>query len=312
MSELLDAGFLVALFTAMFRMVTPILFASIGLMVVERGGILDLSIEGVMMTGALMGFTATYLTGSLWIGVLVAAITGGIVSLLNAFLIVGLKVNQSVSGLTVNLLATGVTLYLFRVMFGREGYVVPTITTFNPLQIPYLSQIPIFGKIFFSQYSLTYLAFILVIVVWVFIYKTKYGLIIRCMGDNPHTVDTKGINVNFLHTCLLFFGGMMYGIGGAFLPLVSTGMYVQGITAGRGWISLVLVIFGNYKPFPIMLGALLFGFLDALQLQIQSVGINFPYQALMALPYLLTLVVLVVGSKKSAKPLNLGMPYYRE
>ena len=312
MSDLLNTGFMIALFAATFRMVTPILFASTGLMVVERGGILDLSIEGVMMIGALIGFAATYHTGSLWLGVLIGALTGGIISLFTSFLIVVLKINQSVSGLSVNLLAIGLSLYLFRVMFGREGYVVPTIKTFDPLQIPLLHKIPVIGDIIFSQYALTYLAFILVIAVWIFIYKTKHGLIIRCMGDNPHTVDTKGINVNLLHTILLFFGGMMYGMGGAFLPLVSTGMYVQGITAGRGWIALVLVIFGNYKPFPIMLGALLFGFLDALQLQIQSIGIDFPYQALMALPYLLTLIVLVVGSKKSAKPLHLGIPYHRE
>jgi ABC-type uncharacterized transport system permease subunit len=312
MSDLMSTGFVIALFAAMFRMVTPILFASMGLMVVERGGILDLSIEGSMLMGALMGFAATYHTGSLWLGVLIAGLTGGAISLLNSFLIVALKMNQSVSGLSVNLLATGLSLYLFRVMFGREGYVVPTVTTFSPLSIPFLSKIPVLGEIFFSQYALTYLAFILAVVIWGFIYKTKYGLIIRCMGDNPHTVDTKGINVNLLHTLLLFFGGIMYGIGGAFLPLVSTGMYVQGITAGRGWIALVLVIFGNYKPFPILLGALLFGFLDALQLQIQSVGISFPYQILMALPYLLTLFVLIVGSKKSAKPLHLGIPYHRE
>ena len=298
MNNFLNVSFIVGLLTATFRMVTPILFASIGLMVVERGGILDLSPEGVMLMGALMGFSTTYLTGSLWLGVLIGAVTGGVISFLSIFLIVVLKMNHSVSGIAVNLLSAGLSFFLFRIMFGREIDIVPTIKTFQNLPLPILHRIPIIGRILFSQYALTYIAVILVVLVYIFLYKTKYGLIIRFLGDNPHTIDTKGINVNLLHSLILVFGGMMYGIGGAFLPLVSTGMFVPGISAGRGWIAVTLVIFGNYKPFPILLGALLFGFLDALQLQIQGIGIKFPYQILIGLPYFLTHVVLIMGSKR--------------
>lgn len=312
LNEFLNVTFIVALLAATFRMVTPILFTSIGLMVVERGGIVDLSTEGVMLMGALAGFTATFFTGSLWLGVLAGALAGGLISLLTSFLVVILKMNQSVSGIAINMLASGLSFYLFRLIYGGDGETVPTVSTFDPIKIPVLSEIPIIGNVLFSQYSLTYLSFIAVVLVWVFLYKTKFGLIIRCTGDNPHTVDTKGINVNLVHTMLLAFGGMMYGIGGAFLPLVATGLFVPGISAGRGWIAIALVIFGNFKPFPVMLGALLFGFLDALQLQIQGIGIDFPYQLLVALPYVLTIIVLVLGGKSSGKPLHLGIPYHRE
>lgn len=307
----IDIPFIVSLFSATFRMVTPLLITAIGLLIVERGGIVDLSPEGVMLMGALMGFTAAFQTGSLWIGILVGALTGAVISLLNAFLIVVLKMNQSVAGIAINMLASGLSYYLFRVFFGSDGGTVPTITTFNPVHIPILSDIPIVGKIFFSQDPITYLAIALVVVVWIFLYKTKYGLIVRCMGDNPSTVDTKGINVNGLQTVLLVFGGMLYGIGGAFLPLVSTGLFVPEISSGRGWIAIALVIFGNFKPFPILFGALLFGFCDALQLQIQGIGINFPYQLLLALPYVLTLIVLIVSGKNSGTPLHLGITYHR-
>ncbi len=312
LSEFLNAAFLVALVAATFRMVTPILFTAIGLLVVNRGGIVDLSTEGVMLMGALAGFTAAYYSGSLWLGVLVGALTGGAISLLTAFLVVILKMNQSVSGIAINMLAAGLSFYLFRLIYGSSGETVPTVSTFDPLPIPLLSEIPVIGKVFFSQYALTYLAFIMVVLVWAFLYKTKSGLVIRCTGDNPRTVDTKGISVNLVHTALLVFGGMMYGIGGAFLPLVATGLYVPGISAGRGWIAIAIVIFGNFRPFRVMFGALLFGFLDALQLQIQGIGIDFPYQLLIALPYVLTIIVLIIGGKSSGKPLHLGIPYHRE
>lgn len=312
LNQVFEATFLTGLLVGMLRLVTPILFAAIGLLVVERGGIVDLSPEGVMLMGALFGFTTTFVTGSLWLGIVGSMVTGALIGLLSAFLIVTLKMNQSVSGIAVNLLASGLSFYLFRVIYGESGDTVPTVQTFDMVPIPLLSKIPVIGQAIFSQYALTYIAFAMVIVVWFFLYKTKYGLIIRSMGENPRTVDMKGINVSRLQTLLLVFGGMMYAVAGAFLTLVSTGLYVPDISAGRGWIAVALVIFGRFKPIPVMLGALMFGFLDSFQLQVQSLGVDIPHQLLLTLPYLLTIIVLVTGGKGSGKPLHLGIPYRRE
>ena len=313
MADLLRTAFIVGLFSGTIRIATPILFGAIGEVVAERSGILNLSIEGTMLMGAFVGFIASYGTGSLWLGVLGAMLVGALMGLLMAFMASTLKVNQTVSGLAVNLLASGLSFYLFRLAFkdvGSEN--LPSIDIFQALRIPLLSRIPYLGRILFSQHILTYIAFLLVPVVAFFLYRTKYGLELRCVGENPRAVDMKGISVPLRQYLAVMFGGMMSGIGGAFLTVASAGMFVPEISGGRGWIALAIVIFGNWRPSRIVLGALFFGLIESFQMSLQAVGVDLPYQLLLALPYLFTILALVVGRGQSRKPLALGVPYHRE
>jgi general nucleoside transport system permease protein len=313
MSDILRVSFIVSLLSGMLRMAVPILYASIGELITERSGVLNLGIEGMMGMGALAGFLVTYQTGSLWMGVLWAALAGAGLSALFAFVVVVLKADQTISGLTVNIFSAGLSLYLFRITFvGVATQNLPTVTTFETVAIPLLSSIPYIGEALFKQHVLMYIAVIIVVLVHLFLYKTKYGLSLRAIGDNPHAVDMKGVNVTLFKFLGVVFGGMMAGLGGSFLSLASAGLYAPGIIAGRGWIALAIVILGNWKPVNIFFATLLFGLIDTFQLQVQGIGVNLPYQILVALPYVLTIVVLVYGRAKSGVPLALGDPYFRE
>jgi general nucleoside transport system permease protein len=313
MSDIFQVTFIVSLLTGMLRLAAPIILASIGELVTERSGVLNLGVEGTMLMGAFAGFLATSLSGSIWVGVLWAILSGGILSAMMALVVVVLKADQIIAGLTINILSAGVTMYLFRVFFsGTATQNLPTIETFEEVAIPLLSEIPFIGPIFFNQHVLTYMAVALTILVYFFLYHTKYGLILRSIGDNPRAVDMKGVRVERYQFLGVVFGGMLAGLGGSFMTLASAGLYSPGIIAGRGWIALAIVILGNWKPFSILAAALFFGLLDTFQLQVQGIGIDFPYQILVALPYLLTIVVLIIGRAKSGSPLALGVPYKRE
>jgi ABC-type uncharacterized transport system permease subunit len=313
MSEVIQLSFLVSLLAGMFRMAAPILYSALGELMSERSGVLNLGIEGMMTLGGFAGYLATYHTGSPWIGLLWAIIAGAAVSALMAVVVVLLKADQTIAGLTINIFASGVSLYLFRITFaGAETENVQTVATFSTLPVPVLSKIPLIGKVLFNQHLLTYLLIILVMLVYWFLYHTKYGLILRTIGDNPRAVDMKGVKVTRYQFLGVVFGGVMAGLGGSFLTLVTAGIYMPGIVAGRGWIALAIVILGNWKPVNIFLSALLFGFLDTFQLQVQGIGIHLPYQILVSLPYVLTIVVLVVGRTRSGAPMALGKPYLRE
>ncbi len=312
-NEILQFSFIISLFTSMFRYAAPIIFSATGELVAERSGVLNLGIEGTMLIGALASFLVTYHTQSLALGVLGGMLVGGLLSTLMAFIVVTLRADQIITGLTVNIFSAGITLYMFRAAFtGVATQNLPTIKTFEAINIPFLSNIPVIGPIFFSQHLLTYIAILMVVLVYLFLYHTKYGLVLRSIGDNPRAVDMKGVNISLYKYLSVIFGGMMSGLGGSFLTLVSAGIFAQEMVNGRGWIALAIVIMGNWKPFTILLSALLFGFLDTFQLQVQGIGIHFPYQILIALPYVLTILVLVIGRRKSGVPLLVGRPYSRE
>jgi general nucleoside transport system permease protein len=314
MNDIFQTVFMVSLLSGMIRIATPILFAALGELVVERSGILNLGVEGAMLAGAFVGFVTGFLTGSLWLGVLMGIMAGGVLNLLMAFMAVTLKVDQTVAGLTINLFSAGLTFYLFRIIFKSTGSQnLPSLHTFDVARIPLLSSIPFIGEVLFSQYMLSYLAFLVLLPGLVFyLYKTKYGLNLRCLGENPEAMDMKGVSVSRYQYLALIFGGMMAGAGGAFLTLASAGLFVPEIVGGRGWIAIAIVIFGDWKPFRIMLGALFFGLLDTFQLQIQGIGVKFPYQILLTLPYILTIVAVSIGRKRSGSPIHLGIPYKRK
>ncbi len=313
MSDLLQVSFVVSLFAGMIRIATPILYGALGELVTERAGVLNLSIEGTMLMGAFAGFLVTFQTGSLWLGLLAAILAGGALGLLMAFMATTLKLDQTVSGLAINLLSSGLTFYLFRLAFKDMGAQnLPSVTTFKVVELPLLSKIPVLGDVLFSQHILTYLVILLIPAVSWFLYRTKYGLELRSLGDNPRALDMRGASIAGRQYLAVIFGGMMSGLGGSFLTLASAGLFVPEISGGRGWIALAIVIFGSWKPGRILLGALFFGLIDAFQLSLQAVGVDVPYQLMLALPYLLTIVALVVNRGRSRAPLALGVPYRRE
>ncbi len=311
LDDILQGAVIISMLSGMMRIATPILLAALGELVTERAGILNLGVEGIVLTGAFAGFFVAQQTESLPLALLAAMIGGGLMSLIMVFIAATLKVDQIVTGLALNLLASGITFYWYRISFDSTG-VMPNVDIMQIVEIPLLSKIPVLGEVLFSQHLLTYFAFIMVAVIWYFIYKTKYGLEIRCLGENPKAIDIKGINVTRLQYLAVIFGGMLGGLGGAFLTVASAGIFVPDMSAGRGWLAIVVVIAGNWRPFRIMLAALVFSFLDAFQLQAQSLGVEFPYQILLALPYVLAIAFLVASRAKSEAPAHLGIPYRRE
>ena len=311
MSEIFELAFISGLIGAMMRMATPIIFATLGEILSERAGVLNLGIEGIMLMGAMTGFLVTFSTGSIWLGVLAAAGVGMLLALLMAFLAVYLGLSQHVSGLGITLFATGLAMFVYRLYFGSPT-VPPIVEPFQQIALPLLSKIPVIGPGLFTQYSLTYIAWILIPLMSILLYKTKVGLKIRTVGENPVVADTVGVNVNLTRTLCLMAGGALMGIGGAFLTLAHQNMFLIDVIGGRGWVAIAMVIFGNWDPVKGTIGALIFGLLDGLQLRLQSVGVAIPFHIFLMIPYLLTIVALISVSRKAAVPAGLLKPYRRE
>ena len=311
MGEFLEAAFISGLIGAMMRMATPIIFATLGEILAERSGVLNLGIEGIMLMGAMTGFLVSYSTGSLWFGVLMAAIVGMILGLLMAFLSVNLGLSQHVSGLGITLFSTGLAMFIYRLHFGAPT-VPPIVQPFKQVSLPLLSKIPVIGPGLFTQYSLTYFAWLLIPVMSILLYKTKMGLKIRTVGENPVVADTVGVNVTVTRTLCLVVGGALMGVGGAFLTLAHQNMFLIDVIGGRGWVSIAMVIFGNWDPLKGAIGALIFGFLDGLQLRLQGLGFDISFHVFLMIPYLLTIVALIGVSRKAAIPASLLKPYRRE
>ena len=313
LADILQSGLIISILATAVRMGTILLLAALGELIVERSGVLNLSVEGMMLSGAFGGFMGAYYTNSLWLGVLSAILAGLLVSALVGLLAIILQIDQTVSGLTVNIFTAGLTFYLYRTLFPNVGATnIPALKPFSVFQIPFLSDIPIIGKILFSQYALSYLAFFLMLLVAFYLYRTKSGLILRTLGENPRVVDMKGINVMRYRFLAVLFGGMMAGLAGSFITLASVGIFVADITSGRGWLAIAIVIFGDWKPVKILWASLFFGFIDALQMQLQALGVQLPFQLFLAMPYILTTVAVFLARKRSGAPLALGVHYVRE
>lgn len=307
--------FLVGLIAATLRVATPLVFATIGELYTERAGILNLGIEGIMFLGAFVGFAVAAqtsqagLSGYLWLGLFGAALAGIIMGLLMGFFSVTLGVNQHVAGLGITLLSIGLSLFGFRLVFG-ESSVLPSIEPFAQYSI--FGDWPVVGPVF-RQYLLTYLAFIVIVpLAWWILYRTSLGLQVRAVGENPEAADAAGVNVFRIRYLALMIGGVLMAIGGAFLSLAQLGAFSPGIVAGRGWICIALVIFARWDPLRAMAGALLFGGVFALQLRLQTMGLNLPFEAFLALPYLVTIIALALAGRKAAYPGAYLKPYHRE
>lgn len=303
----MDQTLIIGLLAATLRIATPILLAGLGEVFAERAGVLNLGIEGIMLMGAILGFIAAYLSGSLMIGLLAAVLLGALAGLLMGWLAVTLGLNQHVSGLGLTLLTSGLALFVFRVLFKGSAN-PPTMTPFQQPHLPALGPVaPIF-----EQYWLTYVAFLLTpLATWV-LYRTTFGLWVRAVGENPEAADSVGIDVRRVRYLALLLSGALMGAGGAFLSLAQLGAATFGIVAGRGWVAIAIVIFGNWEPGRVMWGALLFGGVEALQLRLRAIGVNVPYQFLLALPYLATIAALALAGRNASYPAALLKPYRRE
>lgn len=300
--------FLFTLTGATLRIATPILFGALGETIVEQAGILNLGIEGTMLLSAFSGFVVAQLTGSLLFGLLAAIVTGILLSLLLGLLVVTLGLNQHVSGLGITLFASGLALFTFRLLYG--GQTTPPSLTDSFPQFPIFPGTPL--EPIFSQYALTYIALLLVPVVAWMLTSTAFGLRLRAIGQAPDAADMAGINIYRLRYLALILGGALMGLGGAFLSLAQLGAFTHGIINGRGWVAIAIVIFGNWKPAKVLAGALLFGALQALQLRLQAEGVPLPYELLLALPYVITIMVLAVIGRNASYPAALLKPYRRE
>jgi simple sugar transport system permease protein len=291
---------------------TPLLFAALGELISERAGVMNLGVEGMMLVGAVTGFAFVVYTHNLWAGIVAAMLAGGLMGLIHAFLTISLKANQVVSGLALTIFGTGLSAYLGKPLIG-----VPAPVTFQAVIIPHLSKIPWLGPIFFSQDMLVYLSFAMVALFWFVLYKTKTGLILRAVGENPGAVDAAGINVFKVRYLSVIIGGMLAGVGGAYLSLAYAPSWLENMTAGRGWIAVALVIFAMWNPLRALIGAYIFGTIDALGFHLQTMGVMIPSFFLKMLPYIFTLIILIVLTRETkhrrvATPEALGLPYSRE
>ena len=290
---------------------TPLLFASLGELITERAGITNLGVDGMMLVGAETGFMTAVLTGSPWLGVLAALVSGAILALIHAVLCITLKANQVVSGLALTIFGTGLSGYLGKAYVGMR-----LDNPFVKLPVPGLSNIPILGPVLFNHDPLVYISYILIIVAALYIYKTRAGLFLRALGENPAAVDAVGVNVftrRYLYTVI---GGALAGLGGAYLSLAYAPCWLENMTAGRGWIAVALVIFALWNPVRALIGSYLFGGIDALGFHLQMVGVPISVFFLNMLPYVFTIVVLVFvlvrQNGRLTSPGALGVPYDRE
>lgn len=315
MDSALLTTFFIGLIAATLRVATPLIFATVGEVITERSGVLNLGIEGIMFWGAFVGFAVAAkasdagIAGYLWIGLLGAIGAGVLMGLLMAFFSVTLGVNQHVAGLGITLLSVGLSLFGFRMVFG-ESSVLPSVDPFDQFSI--LGEMPIVGPIL-KQYLLTYIAFlVLVPAAWWLLYRTSFGLNLRVVGENPEAADAAGVNVFRTRYLALTLGGALMAVGGAFLSLAQLGAFSPGIIAGRGWVCIALVIFARWDPIRAMFGALLFGGVFALQLRLQTMGFELPFEIFLALPYVVTILALAIAGRNAPYPGAYLQAYRRE
>jgi general nucleoside transport system permease protein len=299
----------VEFWTATIRIATPLLFGTLGELLCERAGVLNLGIEGIMAIGAFVGWATVYQGADLWLGVLLAAIVGGGFGLLHSLFTVYLGLSQHVTGIGITLLSANLAYFFYRVLLPQVN-TPPKIIPFQPYAIPGLSQIPILGSALFNQTPLTYLAFALVAIATYLLYRTPLGLAIRMVGENPQAAEAQGLNVYTLRTGAVVAGSALMAVGGAFLTLSAFDSFFVNLINGRGWICIALVIFASWKPLGALLGALLFAGFDALQLRLQQeIGSAIPYQVFLMLPYVLSIVALTVMSRRAGYPKALMIPF---
>ena len=296
---------------ASLRIATPLIFGVLGALICERAGVLNLGIEGIFVVGAMCGWMAVWLGAGLWGGVLVAALAGAFFGLLHAILTVPLGLSQHVSGLGITLFATSVSHFSYRTALPNVSS-PPRIEPFQPLDIPVLSDLPFLGPVLFQQTALTWLAILMVAIVWYVMNRTALGVAIKAVGDNPDSVDAQGLSVYTLRMGAIVAGSSLMALGGAFLTMSAFDAFFFGMVNGRGWICIALVIFASWRPGKALLGALLFGAFDALQVRLQTeMGALVPGQIFLMAPYILSIIALVIAARSADYPRALLTPWFK-
>jgi simple sugar transport system permease protein len=307
-SELFSATVIIGILASGIRLATPYLYAALGETFGQRSGVLNLGVEGQMLLGAFAAFYIALNTDSLGLGVLAAVLVGAVMGLAMAVVTINLQAQQGISGIGFYLFGLGMSELLFHKLLGT----VETVSGFSPIHIPILSDIPAVGEILFSQNILVYGAFALVPVAWFVLNKTTLGLKIRAVGENPQAADSLGVSVNRIRYFTIILGGIMSGIAGASLSIALLNVFQQNMTSGLGFIAVALVYFGGWRPWGVLLGALLFSMVNSLQLWVQVLGIPIPSDFAVMMPYILTILALVVTVQRVRGPSALTKPFERE
>jgi len=313
MSDFLNAVLGLNFFMATVRAAVPLIFAALGCIFAERSGIINVAAEGMMLIGSFTATAVAVTCDNLWLGVLAGIFIGALLGLLLGLLTITFAADQIVVGITLNIIALGITSFLVRLWFPLAGGTDPTRTPLFPtLHIPFISDIPFFGPLLFGQGPLEYLAFAFVPLSYFFLFRTFPGLIVRSAGESARTVDTAGFNVYLIRYLGVLISGALCGLGGAYLSLGWVHVFIDNIPMGRGFIALAAVIFGKWNPFGALAASLLFAGADALQIRLQGANLGIRFEWLLMLPYLLTLIALVGAIGRSRPPAEEGIPYIKE
>ena len=308
--EIIEILFTASFWAAAIRIASPLIFATLGELICERAGVLNLGIEGIMVSGAFAGWMAVYSGTGLWSGVCIAMLVGMLFGLLHSTLTVPFGLSQHVVGLGVTLLATSSTYYAYRLAL-PEVTSPPKIEAFQPYEVPILVDIPLIGTAPFSQTPLTHLALVLVVLVSVLPYQPPPRLAVRAAGENPAAVAAQGLSVTAIRMGAVIVGSGLMAVGGAFLTMSAFDSFFFEMVNGRGWICIALVVFGSWQPGKALLGAVLFAAFDALQIRVQqtSFGTQIPYQFFLMMPYILSILALIIMSRRAEVPAALMIPF---
>lgn len=311
MSILTDPVQLADFLATSLRLSVPIAFAALGGVLSERSGVFNIGLEGMMLAGAFGAAVGAYFTGTPFAGILVGMVFGALGALILAYLAISLGVNQIVSGIAINMLMLGLTAFLSRVVFQGQANTM-TLAGFKPFEIPGLAAIPVLGPVLFNQDLLVYVMYALVAVMLWMMYRSRWGLNVRAVGENPRAVDTAGISVPRLRYACVLGSGAIAGLGGCYLVLSQIFLFSEHMSAGKGFIALAAVILGRWNPLGALLACLLFGLFDALQLRLQFANPEVPYQAFVMLPYAVSILALIGLVGKPIPPAAVGLHYKRE
>jgi simple sugar transport system permease protein len=307
------------------RLSVPLIFTALAGLYAERSGVFDIGLEGKMLFGAFAAASAATVTGSAWIGLLAAIATSMLLSILHGYASITQRGNQIISGVAINFIASGLTVQLGNAWFGQGGRTpqLPNSARFTDIEFPFADQvrgIPIVGPIYSNLLSghnvLVYLAFLAVPFTWWVLYRTRFGLRLRAVGENPGAVDTAGISVTWLRYRALICGGVLGGFAGTYLSIAQSASFIREMSAGKGFIALAALVFAKWRPVPVMFACLLFGFLDAVAIRLQGTSLpvigEVPVQYIQALPYILTVILLAGFIGQAIPPKAGGVPYVKE
>jgi len=306
-SDLFSATVIIGILASGIRLATPYLYAAIGETFGQRSGVLNLGVDGIMLMGAFSGFYLVFLTGNLMLGLLAAIIVGGLLGLATAFINVTLQADQGISGIGIFLFGLGMSDLLFQKLINN----VETVSGFPPVHIPILSDLPVFGEIFFQQNIMVYGAYLLVPIAWFILNKTTLGLKIQAVGENPEAADSLGVSVSAVRYFTVTLGGVLSGVAGASLSIALLNVFQQNLTNGLGFIAVALVYFGGWRPTWVLFGSLLFSLVNALQVWVQVIGIPIPSDIAVMLPYVMTILVLIISAGRVRAPKALTKAYER-